>query len=185
MEQPGSKLDGRALRALATTEQWRKGGETGDVDLCLEALAADVVIHSPISHRIRFEGRDQAHDLLIAAFSLFQELRYASDIGDHRNRTLVHRARIGEQELEEVQLIRLDDAAKISEITLFVRPLPALTALMSALGPELARQQGHARLAPLLAALTKPLAFMTKIGDRQIVPFVDPNRSGRIDRKSR
>lgn len=104
-------------------------------------------------------------------------MRYESDVGDHRSRTLVHRARVAEQELEEVQLIRLDDSAMINEVSLFVRPLPAITALMAALGPELARRQGHARLASVLGGLTRPLAFMTRVGDRRIVPLVDPNRS--------
>lgn len=177
MERPANTLDSRALRALATTERWRKGGEVGDVELCLDVLARDAVIRSPISHSIRFEGHDQIRDLLTAAFSVLQGMRYESDIGDHRNRTLVHRARVAEQELEEVQLLRLDDSAMINEVSLFVRPLPAITALMAALGPELARRQGRARLAPVLNGLTRPLALMTRVGDRRIVPLVDPNRS--------
>jgi hypothetical protein len=54
---------------------------------------------------------------------------------------LVYQARVGSQPFEEAQLLRLDDEARIKEITLFGRPMPALTTLMITLGPEPGRPE--------------------------------------------
>lgn len=50
---------------------------------------------------------------------------------------------------------------------MFIRPLPGLTAVMATLGPLLARKNGRSRfVAGLLRAMTKPLAAVTRSGDR-------------------
>ena len=75
---------------------------------------------------------------------------------------------------EEAQLLRLDDEARISEIALFGRPMPALTALMTTLGPALARQQGRRGLATFLRASAAPIHAMVTFGDRSVVPRTRP-----------
>ena len=52
----------------------------------------------------------------------------------------------------------------IKTVTLFARPLPALTGLMRALGPELTRQQHRPVLGAWLALSTAPLHAMTRLG---------------------
>jgi hypothetical protein len=81
---------------------------------------------------------------------------------------------VGTQPFEEAQLLRLDDTAHIREITLFGRPMPALTALMITLGPKLARRQGRRGLAALLRAGTARVHAMVTFGDRRVVPLTRP-----------
>jgi hypothetical protein len=79
------------------------------------------------------------------------------------------------QDVEEAQLMRLNEQSKIVEATLMVRPLPAQTALMEALGPRLARRFGRSRaVAALLSIMVKPLVFLTRVGDKRGVSLVKP-----------
>ena len=52
--------------------------------------------------------------------------------------------------------------------------MPALTALMITLGPELARQQGRRGLAALMRASTVPIHAMVTFGDRGMVAKTRP-----------
>ena len=79
-------------------------------------------------------------------------------------------------EVEEAQLLRLDGDGLIREITLFGRPLPALTAVMSGIGPRIARHQGRRGLAAFLRLNTAPLHAMVTFGDRRVVPLAAPPR---------
>ncbi|MEU8106814.1 hypothetical protein AB0C18_24155 [Nonomuraea muscovyensis] len=60
----------------------------------------------------------------------------------------------------------------IKDITRWVRPLPALTALMAALGPGMAKAAARPEAALAVAAATGPLAAMTRLGDRTLVPLL-------------
>ena len=160
--------------AADAVQRWRRAGETGDATAAAACLAPDVVLISPLTDQFRFSGREQVRAVLDAVFAVVDDFVFDGAVGEGQTRTLLCRGRVGGQVLEEVQLLRLDDAGLISEITLFCRPLPALTALMQALGPELARRQGSPGLAAFLAAATGPLHAMTSLGDRRIVPLAAP-----------
>jgi hypothetical protein len=60
-------------------------------------------------------------------------------------------------------------------MTMFFRPLPGLTALTARLTPRLAAQQGRAR-SLALAAMTRPVAALTRAGDALGVRLVQPRR---------
>ena len=154
--------------------RWCRAGGTGDAAAAAACLTADVVLVSPLTDQFRFTGREQVRAVLEAVFEVVDDFAFESAVGEGASRSLRCRGRVGGQVLEEVQLLRLDDTGLIAEITLFCRPLPALTALMQALGPELARRQGRSGLAAFLAAATRPLHAMTSQGDRRIVPLAAP-----------
>jgi hypothetical protein len=159
-------------RAQETTRRFRTAGETHDVEMLMETLAPDVVFHSPLTQRTSFEGHDDIRDLMHAAFATIQDIHYHTDVGDERTRTIASTGRIGDQELEEAALIRLNENAKIVDITMWIRPLPAATALMAGIGPRLARRFGRPRAATLISVMTRPLVFVTRMGDRQAVSLV-------------
>jgi hypothetical protein len=162
------------LHSAATVARWRSAEERGDVDAAVACLSRDVVLSSPLTEQFRFEGSDQLRDFLTSAFAAVKDVRYHTQTGEGDTYALVYRARVGSQSFEEVQLLRLDDEAKIKEITLFGRPMPALTALMTTLGPELARQQGRRGLAALMRASTLPIHAMVTFGDRGMVAKTRP-----------
>jgi hypothetical protein len=77
---------------------------------------------------------------------------------------LVFRARVNGRPLEGTDIMRLDEQGRIRELNVFVRPLPALTALAAALAPRLARSTGRVRSATV-AGMTRPLAAITRLAD--------------------
>ncbi|ONI91635.1 hypothetical protein ALI144C_00785 [Actinosynnema sp. ALI-1.44] len=160
--------------AEATTERYRRAMETADVDLAMSTLADDAVLHSPLTKRVRFTGHAELRPLIEVAYSHIEDVRCHTDVGDERTRLVVHTARLRGVELEETALLRFDDQAKISEITLFVRPLPGLVGMMAAFGPDIARRNGRPGAAMLLSVMSKPLLAMVKSGDRFAVPLAGP-----------
>ncbi|WP_084958372.1 nuclear transport factor 2 family protein [Thermoactinospora rubra] len=155
-----------------TARRYRQASETKDIALLTTTLAPDAVLRSPLSSRARFHGARQVEEVLSAALSVVSDVRYHTDVGDERTRMLAATGRLDGTELEESVLLRLDEQARIAELTLWVRPLPALTKLMAALGPALARRKGRPALARLLGPLTAPLVLATDLGDRRLVPVV-------------
>lgn len=165
--------DHRVARAADTTRRYREAVEGGDVEAFLETLSADVVLHSPITMRTQFRGHEELRVLMRAVFASIHGIRYYEDIGDAATRALFYRALIGRQELEEATFVRLGPDALISEIRLWFRPLPGLTAVMGRLGAQLARQHSRARAAAV-AGLTSPLVAATRAGDALAVSLVRP-----------
>ena len=77
---------------------------------------------------------------------------------------LVARAKVGGQEIEIVDHLRLGTDGRIEDMTVFFRPLPAAAAALRAIGAGLGRRRSRA-LGALISGLTLPLAAMTRIGD--------------------
>jgi hypothetical protein len=160
--------------AEATTERYRRAGETGDVDLAMTTFSATAVVHSPLTERVRFTGHGELRTLIEVAYGHFDGIQFHTDIGDERTRVVIYTARIRGVDMEEATLLRLDDQGKIAEATLFIRPLPGLVEVMGAFGPDIARRNGHRGAAGLLSVLIRPLRSMVKSGDRFAVPLVRP-----------
>ncbi|SDN21362.1 nuclear transport factor 2 family protein [Allokutzneria albata] len=152
--------------STGTTETFRRATEAGDVELVLSTMSEDVVLRSPLTDRGRFTGREDVRVVFEAAFTSIQGIRFHTDIGDDRQRALFYRGRVGGTTVEECALVRLDDEGRIVELTMWLRPLPALVAVMGALGPKIARSFGKPRMAVLLSVLTKPLQAMVGSGDK-------------------
>ncbi|MCG5471539.1 nuclear transport factor 2 family protein [Micromonospora sp. LAH09] len=153
---------------------WRAAGEAGDAAAAVAALSPTVTLVSPITEQFVFHGREQVRDLLEVALAAIDGITYTDQVAEGRTVALFYEAQVGDRRLYEAQRLRLDAAGLITEITLFVRPLPALTRLMTKLGPELARrnkQPGLARLIPLAGGM---LHSMADTGERRIMPRAAP-----------
>ena len=161
--------------AEATTAAFRAAGERTDLAAFLETLGPSVRLRSPISFRARFEGLDTVAALMQAVFDVIHDIEYFEDVGTSTTRGLFYRARIGGQAVEGAILVRLDERAKVTEMTMFFRPLPGLAALTAMLTPRLAAQRGRAR-SLVVAAMTRPVAFLTRAGDALGVRLIQPRR---------
>ncbi|WP_116049093.1 nuclear transport factor 2 family protein [Amycolatopsis palatopharyngis] len=153
-------------RAESTTERYRRAGEAGDAAQALTTFAPEAVLHSPLTTAARFTGTESVRTIIEAAFSRIEGIRFHTDVGDERTRTVVYTARVGGVEIEETAVLRLDDEARIVEATLFVRPLSGLVALMGEIGPELARRAGRPWAARLLSVMIMPLRLLVRSGDQ-------------------
>ena len=90
--------------------------EAGDVDAALATLADDVVFHSPaVFHP--YEGRDTVGALLHLVFKTFEDLRYTDELrgADGTAPGLVFRTRVGERELEGLDLLREDADGRVTD----------------------------------------------------------------------
>jgi hypothetical protein len=137
----------------------RAAGESGDADAVAELLAPDVVFHSPMTARIRFEGKEEVAALHRDIFAVLEDLDTTEPLALGDTRSFSFRARVRGAELEAINLVRFNEQGQIVEFKVFARPLPSLATLFAALPPRVsARRRGRLRGA-LVAFLTRPLAF--------------------------
>ena len=129
-----------------------------------EGLAPDVVLHSPITARFRFEGRDEVLDLMRIVRDSVDDLEYLHASQGDGEGTLFFRATVQGRPLEGSDYIRFDEQGRVAEFRIFIRPLPSLAKLAAVLAPPLARRHGRAR-ALLLRVLVAPLVLFVGLGD--------------------
>ena len=169
----------REEQDVATTvREYRAAVETQDVDRLIATLAEDVVMRSPISSLAQLEGHAAIRDVLSVVFAQIADPRFVAELGtgDHE-RSLFLRSRVGSQKLEEAVWLRFDEHGLISELTLFIRPVAALTALMAAIGPPLAARHSRTR-ATIAAAMTRPIAALMRQGDPLALRLTGIRRKG-------
>jgi ketosteroid isomerase-like protein len=92
-----------------THEAFRAAVEAHNHDAMVEALASDVVFHSPVTFK-PFEGREAVAVLLGVVMRTFEDFRYTDEI---------------------------DADGKIADFTVMVRPVSATMALAEAVGKGL------------------------------------------------
>jgi hypothetical protein len=173
---PGTGPAPGTSRADQTIAQWRRAAENHDAGQAIACLAGHAVLISPLTAQFTFDGRDRVADVLIAAFQVIDDIRFHTEVGDDRTRALFYRARCGRQTLEEAQLIRLNHDGLLTEITLFGRPLPGLTAVMRRIVPLILGRQGRSQLGSVLGVAAAPLHAITTSGEQHLVPLASPYR---------
>lgn len=158
--------------ATAATTALRSAAERGDADAVAELLAPDVVFHSPMTMRARFEGKEEVAALHRDIFAVLEVIDTTDPLALGDTRAFTFRARVRGVEGEAIFLARFNKQGQIVEITIFARPLPALATLFAALPPRVsARRRGPLRGA-LAAFLTRPLAFVLRTADRFVPWFL-------------
>ena len=100
-------------------------------------LAPDVTFHSPVVHRT-YRGRGQVMPILHAVATVLEDFRYGSTYtSKDGGAVLVFAGRVGDRDLDGVDLLAFDGDGLIDEFTVFMRPLSALTALRDAMAAQL------------------------------------------------
>ena len=112
---------------MAEPHPFRRAAESKDLELMREALAEDVVLHSPILFR-GFEGREVVLAVLSHVIAVFEDFAYLDELAEPDRIVLRFRARVGDRELEGIDYLELDAEGRVAELTVFMRPLSALTA---------------------------------------------------------
>ncbi len=112
---------------MAEPHPFRIAAESKDVELMTETLREDVVLHSPILFR-GFEGRDMVGQVLTHVAATLEGLTYVDELIGENSVCLRFKARVGDRELEGIDFLELDDDGKVTELTVFMRPLSAINA---------------------------------------------------------
>jgi hypothetical protein len=123
---------------------FRKAVEAGDLDEMMAQFAEDAVLHSPVTFK-PFEGKAAIRQLLTILFETFQDFRYTDELeAEDGTRALIFRSRVGDRDLQGLDLIRFDESGLIRDLTVMIRPRSAIEALLAAVGPRLAAARGSA-----------------------------------------
>jgi hypothetical protein len=115
---------------------FRRAAEAEDPELLREALREDVVLHSPVLFR-GFEGRDAVAFVLGHVAATLEDLTYTGELTEEGRVALHFKANVGDRELEGIDLLELDAEGRVAELTVFMRPLSALTAFNERMGERL------------------------------------------------
>jgi hypothetical protein len=109
-----------------------------------ELLHPQAVFRSPVAHK-PYVGAPVVSLILNTVSKVFVDFAYHRELAsaDGLSVVLEFSAKVGERELKGIDMIRFDEAGKIVEFEVMIRPLSGLQAL----GEEMGR-----RLAPYLAA---------------------------------
>ena len=105
--------------------------EAGDVDGLADLLAPDVEFRSPAVYR-PYRGRDTVLALLRVVGSVFEDFRYANEWRDARTTILFFEARVGDRELQGIDILEEGESGLIERFTVMIRPLSGLQALAAA-----------------------------------------------------
>ena len=152
--------------ASTATKALRDAAEHGDADAVAELLAPDIVFHSPMTERVRFEGRAEVAELHRDIFAVLDGLETEEPLALGDSRSFTFRARVRGVRLEAHVLVHVEEHGLIDELTIFIRPLPALATLFATLPPRVsARRRGRLR-GMVAGLLTRPLAYVMRTADR-------------------
>jgi hypothetical protein len=145
----------------------RVGFEARDHDAILAALADDVVLRSPIID-VPFVGRDQVGELFAVLIEIFEEVSYLAEVQSADLRLLAFSTTIKGTPLEGVDILRFDEAGKVREITVLMRPLSGIAAFTDAAGPDVARRLGKSAAAVRAATppATAAMRLMSRLAPR-------------------
>jgi hypothetical protein len=104
-----------------------------DPDAVTEALATDVVFRSPAVFK-PYEGRELVAAILTqGAMKVFEDFRYVEHLEEGDTAVLIFSARVGDRELDGLDLLRFDTDGKVRELMVMVRPMSGLNALAEAM----------------------------------------------------
>ena len=122
---------------LSTAARFRAAVEQGDIDALGELLAPEVVFHSPVTFH-PFVGRETVRSLLREVGLVFEDFRYTRELGGEGTQALIFAARVGDRELEGLDLLRFDERGLIADFMVMLRPLSALVPFAQAMAERVA-----------------------------------------------
>ena len=121
------------------SDDFKAAVEAENPEALVGCLADDVRFRSPVVFR-PYEGRDVVGAILTeGAMKVFSDFRYSERFEEGDAAALLFEARVGDREVEGVDLLRFDSDGKVRELTVMVRPMSGLNALAEAMGREVER----------------------------------------------
>jgi len=130
--------------AAATLAQWHALMHNNDLRSLPQLLHPQAVFRSPMAYK-PYVGAPMVSLILNTVSKVFVDFAYHRELAsaDGLNVVLEFSAKVGGRELKGIDMIRFDEAGKIIDFEVMIRPMSGLQAL----GEEMGR-----RLAPFLAA---------------------------------
>jgi hypothetical protein len=119
------------------SDAFRKAAEAKDFSAGIDELFVDEPrFVSPAVFK-PYEGRDAMRAVLGAVVQIFEDFRYTDQIEDGDTAILIFEARVGDRELNGVDILRFEPDGKIRELMVMIRPLSALNAVVEGMAEKL------------------------------------------------
>jgi len=118
-------------------QRFRSAVEARDGDALVASLAEDIVFNSPIVFRT-YRGRAEVGALLRVVLGVLEDFRYVDELRSERQTALVFKARVGDRELDGIDLAELDGDGLVARLVVFVRPMSAAQVFAAAMQAALA-----------------------------------------------
>jgi hypothetical protein len=120
------------------SDRFRAAAEAKDFTAIDDLFAADATFRSPVVYR-PYAGRDQIKLVLSAVVQVFEDFRYLEQVETGDVAVLMFKARVGEKELQGVDILKFGPEDLIAELTVMVRPMSGMHALAEAMQRMLER----------------------------------------------
>ena len=123
--------------AAASLQAWHRMIAERDLSRLPALLHPQAVFRSPMAHK-PYEGAAAVNLILNTVLKVFEDFRYHRELASAQGSDVVleFSARVGERELKGINMIRFDEAGKIVEFEVMIRPMSGLQAL----GDEMKRR---------------------------------------------
>jgi len=119
------------------SDRFRAAAEGKDFSAMEELFAEDVSFRSPVVFK-PYEGREAIAMILGAVVEVFEDFRYTDQIESADTAALMFEARVGDRDLNGVDILRFDADGRIRELIVMVRPMSGVNALAEAMQAKLA-----------------------------------------------
>lgn len=119
------------------SDAFKQAAENKDFSAGEQIFSDEIVFRSPAVFK-PYEGKEAVGGVLSAAVQVFEDFRYTDQIETGDTAALLFEARVGDRELNGVDVLRFDSEGKVSELMVMVRPLSGLNALVEGMGKKLA-----------------------------------------------
>ena len=124
--------------AAASLQQWHEMIRTADLRALPDLLDPQAVFRSPMAHT-PYPGAAVVSMILNTVVNVFEDFAYHRELAtaDGLNVVLEFSASVGGKQLKGIDMIRFNEAGKIVEFEVMVRPMSALQALGEQMGQRL------------------------------------------------
>ncbi|MGE4408776.1 nuclear transport factor 2 family protein [Pseudomonas sp.] len=123
----------------ASLQAWHRMVAAGDLGGLPELLHPQAVFRSPMAYK-PYEGAAAVNLILTTVLRVFEDFRYHRELASVEGRDVVleFSARVGDRELKGIDMIRFDEAGRIVDFEVMIRPMSGLQALGEEMGRRLA-----------------------------------------------
>jgi hypothetical protein len=119
------------------SDAFRQAAERKDFSGAEKLFSPDVVFRSPAVFN-PYAGLEALGVILKAVADVFEGFRYVDQVETGDTAVLIFEAKVGDRELNGVDVLRFGEDGRIAEMMVMIRPLSGLNAL----GEEMGRRLG-------------------------------------------
>jgi len=123
--------------ASAFLARWHRVVAEKNLGALGDILALDVTLGAP-PYWTKLQGRDVVHHLLGIIITLVEDFTYRREWISGSELALEFTGRVGDRELQGIDLVTLDGDGRVCNIDVMIRPINALIALRDSVAPRMA-----------------------------------------------